>query len=115
MINTIATFDEPGHHLFATSELAGGFVAADAVNSLLAGDRLSIVAEPTNEYDPYAVAVYFNDHKIGYVPGATGSNINQLVHAVLAARHVVCIVGVVIHNPAHLRDRIRLSYYARCM
>ena len=30
--------------------------------------KLSIIAEPTNKYNPKAVAVYYAQHHIGYIP-----------------------------------------------
>ncbi len=32
------------------------------------GKKLQLIAEPQNQYDPNAVAIYFNDSKIGYIP-----------------------------------------------
>jgi hypothetical protein len=38
------------------------------LTTLLDGEELTLVPEPTNQYDQYAVAVYRNTEKIGYVP-----------------------------------------------
>lgn len=35
---------------------------------LKVGAALTMVAEPGNSFDPYAVALYYGDRKLGYVP-----------------------------------------------
>jgi hypothetical protein len=32
------------------------------------GTELQLQAEENNKFDPYAVIVYYNGHKLGYVP-----------------------------------------------
>lgn len=113
MIQSIATYDEAGHVLFATFELAGGFKERTLVESLLPGDEVQLVPEPGNEFDPDAVAVLFRGVRIGYVPAGTGDNVNRIVAAVLTRLPVVCIVGVVNSKYSHIRERVRLSAYAR--
>lgn len=38
------------------------------LSELKAGDELALMAEPNNPHDPEAIAVYFKDTKLGYVP-----------------------------------------------
>ena len=61
-----------GHRsvLIQESPLAGfQFHRGEAVWSALAvGAPVKLVREPNNDHDPNAVAVYFNDDKLGYVP-----------------------------------------------
>ena len=38
------------------------------LNRLRAGDRLTLRREPDNRYDERAVAVYWRDRKLGYLP-----------------------------------------------
>lgn len=38
------------------------------LNDMKVGDRLELVPEFDNPYDPQAIAVYFGDAKLGYVP-----------------------------------------------
>ncbi|MGX7205298.1 HIRAN domain-containing protein [Enterococcus pingfangensis] len=40
----------------------------DVIEELTLGKPVSLVAEPDNPYDPEAVAIYYQDQKIGYVP-----------------------------------------------
>lgn len=38
------------------------------LDKLKAGNELSLCAEPDNPHDPQAIAVYYDDTKLGYVP-----------------------------------------------
>jgi hypothetical protein len=63
------------------SPIAGfQFHRGDAVwESLKVGDELKLVREPSNEHDPDAVAIYFGDEQLGYVPRAENSAISQML------------------------------------
>lgn len=48
-----------------------GFTYYDGVlafNDLKIGTELTLVPEPTNQYDPRAVAIYYKEHKLGFIP-----------------------------------------------
>lgn len=48
-----------------------GFQHWDGVlvlSNMKVGDKLDLVPEFNNPFDPQAIAVYFNDSKLGYVP-----------------------------------------------
>ena len=47
--------------------------------SLSVGDALKLVREPANDNDPDAVAVYFRDEQLGYVPRAENSAVSQML------------------------------------
>jgi hypothetical protein len=51
----------------------------DVLGELRLGSELSLMAEPENPYDPQAVAIYYRDRKLGYVPTAKNSELAQLV------------------------------------
>ena len=38
------------------------------LNELKPGMQLQLVNEENNKFDPYAVAVYYNDYKLGFIP-----------------------------------------------
>jgi hypothetical protein len=63
------------------SPIAGfQFHRGEAVwESLNVGDELKLVRETSNEHDPDAVAVYFGDEQLGYVPRAENSAISQML------------------------------------
>jgi hypothetical protein len=39
-----------------------------AFNDLKIGTELTLVPEPTNQYDPRAIAIYYKEHKLGFIP-----------------------------------------------
>jgi hypothetical protein len=43
------------------------------------GSELSLVLEPDNKYDPKAVAIYFGESKLGFVPRNCNSEISKLL------------------------------------
>jgi hypothetical protein len=48
-----------------------GFTYYDGVlafNELKIGTELRLVPDATNQYDPRAIAVYYNDYKLGFIP-----------------------------------------------
>ena len=67
--------------LIQESPVAGfQFHNGDAIwSSLSVGDELRLVRESSNAHDPDAVAIYFHDDKLGYVPGAENSAISQML------------------------------------
>jgi hypothetical protein len=52
----------------------------DVFNELKIGTDLALVAEPENKYDNYAVAVYFHEHKLGYVPRGKNKYISKFLN-----------------------------------
>ena len=48
-------------------------------NKLQIGTELRLDYEPDNRYDPKAVAIYFGDHKLGYVPRSHNGPISKFL------------------------------------
>ena len=46
---------------------------------LSAGDSLQLLREPANPYDRRAVAVYWGESKLGYVPRAANTAVSQMM------------------------------------
>ena len=67
--------------LIQESPIAGfQFHKGDSIwSSLDVGEELALVRESSNSHDPDAVAVYFQDEKLGYVPRAENSAIAQML------------------------------------
>ena len=56
------------------------FHSGDAIWSALSvGVELSVIRETSNEHDADAVAVYFQDQKLGYVPRGENHAIAQML------------------------------------
>ncbi|MDT0294445.1 HIRAN domain-containing protein [Mesonia ostreae] len=88
-----------------------GFTYYDGVlafNELEIGTALRLEAEPENKYDARAVAIYFKDHKLGFVPRSENriiykllevgfSNFDVRVQQLDQQTHPEAQVGVVVH------------------
>jgi HIRAN domain len=63
------------------------------LDKMKSNDPLTLVREPDNIYDEYAIALYYNSHKIGYVPAEDNHLISQLIDAdhVSFTAEIVCI------------------------
>lgn len=60
---------ENKRHLF-NGHIAGFsyWDGVEAFESLKIGTKLTLVREPDNKFDPYAIAIYYDDYKLGFVP-----------------------------------------------
>ncbi|WP_288394695.1 HIRAN domain-containing protein [uncultured Vagococcus sp.] len=71
---------EPSRHL-ADFHVAG-FAYHDGlevIDELTLGKSVTLVAEPDNPYDPEAVAIFYTDKKIGYIPKDKNSLFSTLL------------------------------------
>lgn len=46
-------------------------------NTVTARARFKLVREEDNAFDPYAVAIYYNDYKLGFIPRAHNHDISK--------------------------------------
>lgn len=49
----------------------------EAFEHLKVGTRLDLVREPDNKFDAYAVAIYYGDFKLGFVPRSDNHDISK--------------------------------------
>ncbi len=66
---------------FSTFHIAG-FTYWDGCivfKELEIGTELALRREADNRFDPYAVAIYFGEHKLGFVPRTTNKEINKFL------------------------------------
>jgi len=52
----------------------------DVFQQLTIGAILTLKAEPENKFDPYAVAIYFNETKLGYIPKKKNEEISKFLN-----------------------------------
>lgn len=50
-----------------------------AIQELKIGSRLRLVREADNKFDPYAVALYFEEYKLGFIPQDENQFISQFL------------------------------------
>ena len=55
-----------------------GFQYADG--ALVLGDKLTLCAERDNPHDPEAVAIYYGNTKLGYVPGNEAGPLSLMMY-----------------------------------
>lgn len=56
------------------------YSAADIFQRLKLGKDLKLVAEPNNKFDKYAVEVFFQNYKLGYLPRGENKTIARMLH-----------------------------------
>ncbi len=49
------------------------------LDQLKIGKELSLVLEDENKFDAYAVAIYFGEHKLGYIPRGANREISKFL------------------------------------
>ena len=49
----------------------------EAFEYLKVGTELDLVREPGNPYDPYAVAIYYQEYKLGFIPRGSNREISK--------------------------------------
>ena len=52
----------------------------DVINELQLGTSVTLAYEPDNPYDPNAVAIYYKNTKIGYIPQNKNCHISNLLY-----------------------------------
>jgi hypothetical protein len=66
---------------FSTFRIAGFtyWEGCIALTQLKIGTELRLEREADNKFDPYAVAVYFNEYKLGYIPRDENREISKFL------------------------------------
>lgn len=69
------------HYLIQTSPLAGAAYHADdeILRELQPGAPLTLIAEPANPHDRYAVRVQCGQHHLGYLPRKSNHIVSRLL------------------------------------
>ena len=55
----------------------GYWEGCEAFEQLKIGTKLEFVREEDNPFDPYAVAIYFGDYKLGFIPRGNNHDISK--------------------------------------
>ncbi|MCX7985329.1 MAG: HIRAN domain-containing protein, partial [Bacteroidales bacterium] len=79
-------------------------------NKLTIGTELRLVLEPENKYDPCAVAVYYENTKLGFLP----ADKNDIVHLLLDMGHAIFETYVQQIDPsAHPEKQVGIVVYVK--
>ena len=57
----------------------GFWEGCEAFEHLKIGTRLDLVREEDNPFDPYAVAIYYEDYKLGFIPRGSNHDISKFL------------------------------------
>lgn len=52
---------------------------ATVFTELKVGDKLKLVREKENQFDPYAVAIYHGENKLGFIPRSKNHDISKFL------------------------------------
>jgi hypothetical protein len=52
----------------------------EVIDRLKLGTPVTLASEPDNPYDPEAVAICYDDKKIGYIPKSKNSQVSALIY-----------------------------------
>ena len=55
----------------------GYWEGCEAFEMLKIGTKLDLVREEDNPFDPYAVAIYYGDYKLGFIPRGDNHDISK--------------------------------------
>jgi hypothetical protein len=78
------------------------------IGQMKEGDMLELVREPDNEYDPAAVALHWNNHKIGFIPAEE----NELLSKLLDIQVPEFMAEIVFLQPAASSwENVRIAIY----
>lgn len=57
----------------------GYWDGCEAFSSLKIGTKLELEREEDNKFDPFAVAIYYKDQKLGFIPREMNENISKML------------------------------------
>lgn len=78
-------FSEPGGRMqrrhYSTFDIAGFSYWEGCIvfNELKVGTKLTLLREEENKFDPYAVAIYYKDSKLGFIPRGSNHEISKFL------------------------------------
>jgi hypothetical protein len=69
--------------VYKSFEIAGieYYEALFVINEIKIGEKLILKPEPTNIHDENAVAIYYNNKKLGYIPKNANYSIAKILNA----------------------------------
>ena len=81
----------------------------EIISNLHDGTAVELRGEPTNPYDPEAVAIYYNEIKIGYIPRDKNSDISRLLYFGHGDIFEAIISAALPNNPPEQRFRVTIK------
>ena len=82
-----------------------------ALGQLEVGTPLEMVRDEDNKHDPDAVALYFKDYKLGYIPASHNETISQLIDMGHGGIFEVYVNRV--SKDAHPESQVHINVYIK--
>ena len=89
----------------------GYWDGCEAFEQLHIGTELTLVREDDNRFDPYAVAIYFGDFKLGFIPRGSNHDISKFLDMGLQDIFEVRITRIT--PDVHPEDQVEVIIYVR--
>jgi hypothetical protein len=85
------------------------YMGQELIDNMKQGEILELVREPENKYDESAIALYYQGHKIGYIPAESNETLSKIIDANLLELH--CQITA-INTKAMAWENIFIALYA---
>ena len=89
----------------------GYWEGCEAFEHLKIGTKLELVREADNPFDPYAVAIYYEDYKLGYIPRGSNHDISKYLDMGLDDIYEVKITRIT--PDAHPENQVEVIVYIK--
>ena len=84
----------------------GYWEGCEAFENLKIGTKLDLVREQDNPFDPYAVAIYYREYKLGFIPRGSNHDISKYLDMGLDNIYDVRITRVT--SDAHPENQVEV-------
>jgi len=94
---TTFSLKDAGYNFYETYEVTGVHLPENKffiINYVSVKDPLTLKSEPTNIYDPRAIAIYHKNSKIGYI----ADHDLEEVHEIMKQKHVAGVESKTLHG-----------------
>ncbi|MEI6754326.1 MAG: HIRAN domain-containing protein [Paludibacter sp.] len=82
-----------------------------AFNELKIGTELTLMREDDNKFDPYAIAIYYGEYKLGFIPRAENHEISKFLELGYSDLFEVRINKL--SPDAHLENQVGVIVYIK--
>ena len=89
----------------------GYWEGCEVFEQLKIGTRLDLVREENNQFDPYAVAIYFGDYKLGFIPRGQNHDISKYLDMGIDNIYDVRITRIT--PDVHPEDQVEVIVYVK--
>ncbi len=89
----------------------GYWEGCEAFEHLKIGTKLELVREEDNRFDPYAVAIYYGEYKLGFIPRGSNHDISKYLDMGLEDIYDVRITRIT--PDVHPEQQVEVSVFVK--